>query len=72
MRSIQSIKHSTAFTNFVPSASVSFSQLQRLFEKSEIDVFLRFFALIPAFSQREKEPETAKHLPSSPSGRGLR
>jgi hypothetical protein len=48
---------------------------QRLFENSEIYVFLRFFALIPAFSQREKEPETAKNLPSSPSealGRGLR
>jgi hypothetical protein len=25
---------------------------------------LRFFTLIPAFSQREKEPETAKNLPS--------
>jgi hypothetical protein len=39
---------------------------ERLFENSEIYVFLRFFALIPAFSQREKEPETAKNLPSSP------
>jgi hypothetical protein len=50
----------------------TYLKTKRLFEKSEIDVFLRFFALIPAFSQREKEPETAKHLPSSPSGRGLR